>query len=289
VFFWSRTHLKPERIVYQEKLTIDASGQRVQPDSLRKVTWEELKSALSDSVLHAYSLPENLIQSNDPKIAEFVKQTLGAEYRRRLSPYDAARKLFLAVDARVRYTNPDMTGGVDKRGHSAIEVFDTRLADCGGYSMLLVALYRHIGFAARTAAGFWSGGKDYWHCWAELYFPGHDWVVTDGSGGSCTDPTGTYAFNFGANMDLNSRISVARGNTFRVGNAYEDWLQGPALVSSSGTAMPNAPFATSELAVAPPITPPIAVAPKAREIAPPHDCPCHLHGGWRPAKQASIR
>jgi hypothetical protein len=42
--------------------------------------------------------------------------------------------MFLAVIKRVTYTYPK-EGETDKRGHTAVEVFDKKLGDCGGFSI----------------------------------------------------------------------------------------------------------------------------------------------------------
>jgi len=105
-------------------------------------------------------------------------------------------------------------------------MLDKGFGDCGGFSILLVALFRNIGFAARTACGCWVG-LDQGHCWSELYFPGHGWLTCDGSIGNGVSESGQFAYYFGNIPDLNLRAATMRGNKFNVGDIETFWLQGP--------------------------------------------------------------
>lgn len=56
-----------------------------------------------------------------------------------------------------------------------------RTGDCGAIASIFVALCRGGGVPARFIAGFWAGGIDGWHCWAEFYVPKVGWIPIDHS------------------------------------------------------------------------------------------------------------
>jgi len=178
--------------------------------------------------MHYYVQPEPVVQSDDPKVADFVTKALGAQYRQNLKPYDAARRLFQAVLAHCTYSYP-AEGDPDERAHDAVAMIEKGLGDCGSFSLLLVALYRHIGFPARVAGGYWIG-KDNSHAWSEMFFPGYGWLLSDGSAGNSLSEDGAYAYCFGNLFDLNIRYATIRGNNFRIDDIESSWLPwGPVL------------------------------------------------------------
>lgn len=89
----------------------------------------------------------------------------------------------------------------------AIKVFEQKRGDCGGFSLLLVALYRHIGIPSRLTCGVWNGLNSS-HCWCELLFPPHGWMAADGSAANAQDEHGEYAYYFGAIDNLNARTAI---------------------------------------------------------------------------------
>ncbi len=234
VYFWDKPNVPNGPVHLYQQFRLDVSNQRVNADKLRTTTWGQLDSYKSFNIWNHYLAPETVIESNDPKIAAFVTQVLGSDYRTKMTPYDAARKLFQAVLARVTYTYP-ANGSPDLRGQTAVAVLDTGLGDCGGFSMLLVALYRHIGIASRTSCGVWLG-FDAGHCWTEFWLPGFGWIVADGSLGNQLSEDGSYAYYFGNIPNLNARAAVMRGNTFNIGDQKWSWLQSPQF-SSQGASL----------------------------------------------------
>src|SRR6266566_3897874 len=225
VYYWDQSSLSVEPVTMVEQCELELRNVRVDRNKLRVVLWDALDRASATEPFNFYRTPEDIIQSNDPKIAIWVQDTLGAGYRQKMSPYDAARKLFQSVLAKATYYYPQ-PGQPDLRPATAKDMAEKKFGDCGGFSILLVALFRNIGFPARTACGAWVG-LDQGHCWCELYFPGHGWVLCDGSGGNNWSESGEYAYLFGNLPDLNKRFANMRGNTFNVKDVKTSWLQGP--------------------------------------------------------------
>jgi len=182
-------------------------------------------------------------------------------------------------------------GQPDKRPDTAVKMLDAGFGDCGGFSLLLVALYRNIGFPARTACGAWVG-QDKGHCWCEMWFPGHGWMVSDGSigNGACED--GSFAYYFGSVPDLNARYADMRGNTFAIGDISTSWLQGPygPLVWGTASASPEAHTAVVDVEKSAAMSLVESAASHAMLAVPPRKpglrtvafthCPCAAHGGF---------
>jgi transglutaminase-like putative cysteine protease len=225
VYFLDHSHLPAEDVTMVGSWLLQPHTVRVDQAKLRTVTWEQLDDARQTQPFAFYSSHEVVVQSDDHEIADFAQQTLGAGCRLGTTPYDAARKLFQAVLAHTTYYYPQL-GQTDLRPKTAKAMLEKGFGDCGGFSILLVALFRHLGFASRTACGCWAG-LDNGHCWCEIYFPGHGWVVCDGSAGNNASETGEFAYYFGNIPDLNLRFATMRGNTFNVGDVETLWLEGP--------------------------------------------------------------
>jgi hypothetical protein len=102
---------------------LEVRNQRVNATKLRTVTWAQLDALQAIDIFKAYTSPETVIESNNKKIGDFVVQSLGANYRTKLTPYDAARKLFQAVLAKTVYYFP-APGQPDKRPDTAVKMLD---------------------------------------------------------------------------------------------------------------------------------------------------------------------
>ena len=312
VYFWNKSedpHLKS--ITIGMEFDMELQNVRVNADKLRDVTWADL-NAISDPVRHHYQQPESIVQSDSPKITAFVKNHLGDDYKTTMTPYDAARKIFMAVCKHTTYYYPDEDSTEDLRPADALGMLKEGFGDCGGFSILLVAVFRNIGFPARTSCGYWIG--PYAHCWCELYFPGHGWIVADGSGGNASSEDGKFAFCFGNQIDMNARLAVMRGNTFFINGFGIEWLQGPFGPFADGaTTVTNGAnfsqgvytvvdevqqaFATTLRATKhePSDKPPVTAIPENMVIRKPQaerlrvatqGCPCALHGGFKGLKGA---
>jgi transglutaminase-like putative cysteine protease len=300
VYYWNRTNLAAHNVSLIQQYALKLQSVRVDAAKLRTITWAELDGLDVLDVFHHYRSPEAVVESKDPKITDFVTQTLGANHRSKYKPYDAARKLFQAVLKHTTYYYP-AAGQPDKRPSTAVGMVDAGFGDCGGFSILLVALYRNIGFPARVACGAWLG-EDAGHCWCELYFPGHGWVVSDGSAGNGMSETGEYAYYFGNIPDLNARFATMRGNTFNVADVETSWLQGPYGPLVSGSAQVTSVVGhTSLLEVTEAEAESLGQAPAAQLMAAANapetelrrsaaaHCPCSQHGGFTMSGRLPVR
>jgi hypothetical protein len=290
VYLFDRKNVPNAEFSIIHQAVLEVRNQRVDAEKLRTVTWAQLDALQGIDIFKAYTSPEKVIESSHKKIGDFVIQTLGGNYRTKLKPYDAARKLFQTVLGRTVYYYP-LPGQPDKRPNTAVKMLDAGFGDCGGFSILLVALYRNIGFPARTACGAWVG-QDKGHCWCEMWFPGHGWMVSDGSigNGACED--GSFAYYFGSVPDLNARYADMRGNTFTIGDISTSWLQGPygPLVWGTASASPDTHTAVVDVGKSAAMSlvdsaashAMMAVLPRKpdlRAVAFTH-CPCAAHGGF---------
>jgi transglutaminase-like putative cysteine protease len=287
VYFWEQNQLAAAQVTMAGSWVLELSNVRVDRAKLREVTWAVLDEARNSQPYTFYAAPDPVTESTDQKISDFVSGALGSNYRQRFTPYDAARALFQAVLAHTTYFYPKQ-GETDLRGRTAVEMVEKGLGDCGGFSLLLVASFRNIGFAARTACGFWTGLNQA-HCWCELYFPRFGWVLCDGSAGNGLSESGEYAYYFGNLPDLYARFAIMRGNKFEVADVETSWLQGPDQyvegsvpeVSSSAHTMLIEHFYVAISPAATSTAVPSQVSDDLQLAA--HRCPCAEHGGFQPA------
>lgn len=270
VYIWERNNIANKPISMTVNFTLQVSNVRVNADELRKVTWSDMDSIKGIDYFKFYSQPESVIEINDPRIAKFVNDTLGPNYRQKYTPYDAARKMFQAVLKRITYYYPK-PGEKDERPDTAAKMLDVNKGDCGGFSILLVACFRHIGIPARVACGAWVG-TDAGHCWCEMWYPHNGWVLCDGSAGNSCSENGEYAYYFGNIPDMNARFANMRGNTFNIQDLSASWLQCPLYPTVNGAQIASYDAHTKVEYVTP-----MSNMSKIIDI-----CPCHNHGGFRP-------
>lgn len=115
----------------------------------------------------ANSLPEPLIQSNNPDIVKLAQQIRAGER----DPQIVARRINQWVHDSIV---DRITFGVP----SALQVLKSRTGDCNEHTQLFVALARAVGIPSRIAAGLaYVDGKFYYHAWPEILLNG--WVPVD--------------------------------------------------------------------------------------------------------------
>lgn len=200
----------PKTLTQTLSFRLQASNVRINADLIRD-DWHSI--GLVPREVRLYTASEAKIQSDDPKVAEYARANLPADYRASLTPIQAARRLFCAVERDVAYQCPAPP--------DALSVLASGHGDCGGFSRLYAACLRSIGIPARTVCG-WLKGDDVWHCWSEMYLPSAGWIPQDVTAGKARCPDGSYAYCFGTMPDLNERASVSRAETNHVGTAWVD-------------------------------------------------------------------
>ena len=178
------------------------------------------KYAALPKEIQPYLQPEKIVQSGDPRVRDFVRATLPVDFRKTMSPYQAARALFVAVAGKLTYEAPAKA--------DAVSGLTLCKGDCGTFASLYVASLRSIGIPARNVCG-WRSGKDQWHCWCEVYVPDAGWMPQDPT--DCNTmwkfrhSKGGFAYFFADINDLNSRVVVSRGSTFQVGDSTWQTMQ----------------------------------------------------------------
>lgn len=115
----------------------------------------------------AFTTPEPLIQSRDPRIEAQARQIAGRIRDPRRVAEELNRWVYENLDKQITVSVP-----------SAVQVLEARRGDCNEHTVLYVALARALGLPARTAAGLvYLDGRFYYHAWPEVYLNG--WVAVD--------------------------------------------------------------------------------------------------------------
>jgi hypothetical protein len=187
--------------------TVSLGCMRPNADLLRQVNWQDMDAIASNTNQYQWNQwlrPDQDAQSTDPAVLGFVQTSLPANYRSVLTPYDTARTLHRAVMKRLTTTSASVA-------NDAVSVLKNGLAGCGGFADLLVAALRAAGIPARQIGGFWQGTSAF-HFRVEFYLPGGDWIVADPSQANGSDPTGTYAYEFGYSRTANIFVAVDVGS-----------------------------------------------------------------------------
>ena len=214
------------------RFRVRAYNMRVNPTLLRGATWADLGAEGHEWKI--WTEPDDASQSNSQEVANFVARSLPANYRTSMTPYDAARKLHMAVAKELDYLSPPPKG-------DAVGVLLEKTADCGGFSALLVAALRHVGIPSRLIGGFWQGSSA-WHVRVEFHLPGVEWIVADPTSTDGEDTEGNYAYFFGQVYDGRNFVSMDAGyvhirnyitwGLLQVPNWY--WNGGAEFVSREG-------------------------------------------------------
>lgn len=197
----ARTNVPASTFQDTNCFTVQLNRVRVNATLLRTNTWTGM-AALSTNWTQ-WLAPDQRAQSTDPAIANFVQQTLPANYQTVLTPYDTARTLHRAVMRKLTYQFPPLY-------HDAVGVLQDGTADCGGFACLLTACLRNAGIPARAIAGF-RQGTTAGHVRVEFHLPGVEWLVADPTDGYAKDTNGTYAYCFGNVQNADSFIAVDVG------------------------------------------------------------------------------
>jgi transglutaminase-like putative cysteine protease len=181
---------------------VQLSRTRVNPTILRTNTWADMSTLTTNWTV--WLAADARCESTNPLITSFVQASLPANYQATMTPYDTARSLHQTVMKTLTYQEPPPA--ID-----AVGVLQDRIADCGGYSALLVACLRNVGIPARCISGF-RQGDEIPHVRVEFHLPGTEWIIADPTDGNTNDPTGTYAYDFGVTSDANRYVAVDAGD-----------------------------------------------------------------------------
>ena len=225
----ARTNAPTSNYEDAETFTAQLNGMLVNTTNLGAATWADI-AAMSTNWTQ-WQTPDTICESTNPIITNFVYQTLGPNFQSTLSPYQTARLLHMAVMRTLTYLEPPPE-------HDAVGVLTNGMADCGGFSALLVASLRCAGIPARRIAGFWLGDtwpstyQDFnsqWHVRVEFHLPvpGVQWLVADPTTGNAIDPTGSYADDFGYVPDANQYFAMDTGDSHEMSYADLTVLQVP--------------------------------------------------------------
>jgi hypothetical protein len=201
LFEIARTNMPAATFQDSNTFVVQLSNMRVNPTLLRTVAWSNMNSLTTNWT--QWLAPDPTCESTNSAITNFVQQSLPANYQATLTPYDTARTLHRAVMKKLTYESPPPSG-------DAVGVLEDGLADCGGFSALLTACLRSVGIPARPICGFWQGTSQ-WHVRVEFHLPGVEWLVADPTFGNGSDPTGTYAYEFGYVPDANEYLAMDVG------------------------------------------------------------------------------
>jgi transglutaminase-like putative cysteine protease len=198
----ARTNVLASTFQDTNRFTVQLNRVRVNPTLLRTNTWASMDALTTNWT--QWLAPDQRCQSTNSAITNFVQQSLPANYRTILTPYDTARTLHLAVMKKLTYQSPP--------AHlDAVGVLQDGAADCGGFAALLTASLRQVGIPARCISGF-RQGDTVWHVRVEFHLPGVEWLVADPTDGNGNDTTGTYAYDFGDVPNADSFFAVDVGD-----------------------------------------------------------------------------
>lgn len=186
---------------------------------LRAISYPQITAA--ETAMKPWLASETYVEVGNSAIKNLVTATLGKNFKARMSPYDAARALFLATIRKLHFVPysyaPD-----------AIQALKRGSGDCGSFSSVFVALCRAAGIPARAACGF-TAGVDQWHVWTEFWLPGAGWIPADPAYASGLRPQGDLPIYFGVIPDLNRRLVTSYGFDRAIGRLKTPMLQSPAL------------------------------------------------------------
>lgn len=167
--------------------TIEATTYRA--DSLLPVVSEEqLRSAGSDYPAWVRDRYLALPDTTSDRVLSLARDLTATAP----TPYDRAR----AIETYLRTFSYTLDVPEPPSGRDVVDyfLFDLQKGYCDYYATAMVVLARAAGLPARLAVGYASGSYDSYqahyvvaeadaHAWAEVYFPGYEWVEFEPTGG----------------------------------------------------------------------------------------------------------
>jgi len=171
-----------------------------------------------------YTQPEELIQSNHPKIIEKA-QNLTAN---KTDIHNKVYEIYSFVVKHLKYA-------IQEQEQGALWALENGVGDCSEYSYLFVALCRAAGIPARIQVGFAFGSNyetlENGHMWAEYYLENYGWIPVDATWHLFDKlderhfsamqsipesiPYTNYAFNYTTESELNEKqkVSIKSGSS----------------------------------------------------------------------------
>jgi len=181
-----------------ERLTrVRCSAVCVNPLKLRQTTWSQIEA---DKSQNRFLEDGTKLDVKEPAVENFVRSALGTDYRARLTPFDAAQRVFRRIKASLRFEVTDI--------YQPSKTLALGKGQCASGNRLLCAALRSMGIPARTMGGFWgpkSDGGHEGHRICEFYLAGQGWIPCDATP-----------------FDVPSETSVGFGN-FNGSNLYVTW------------------------------------------------------------------
>ena len=136
------------------------------------------------------ALPPGVFGPNTLALRDDIVRTADSS-----APYDIAQRLVEVLQDPTVYTYDADVRDLDCGIRSVAECFATyRRGYCQHYATTMAVVLRDLGIPARLVAGFLPGERSPGsafevittsaaHVWVEVYFPGHEWVMFDPTGG----------------------------------------------------------------------------------------------------------
>ncbi len=187
---------------------VECSSAAVNSKLANLVSWSDFSNLPENK--RVWLKPEFNIESDSPVVRAFVQHILPADFKTTMTPYQAARTIFLAIVKKTVYVR-------DGQDPDTVDTLKTHTANCEGFSTVFVACMRSLGIPARALCGVLADTGER-HCIAEFYLPGAGWIPADSAYAKGYDPTGTYAFFFGDDPDLNHFCVISRCTGFQIPN-----------------------------------------------------------------------
>ncbi len=173
---------------YERRTHVRFHNIAINPAKLDKVTWEDFKKDPQPTFLRL----SKLLDGDSEPARKFIRDTLGEDYREKLTPFAAAKRLFRAIKAQFYYEVTDI--------YLPSTVLQSKRGQCTAGARLMCALLRQIGIPARTVGGFFvyqSGKGHEGHQMCEFYFPNIGWIPCDPTPDEHPQPGGNlYQFGY---------------------------------------------------------------------------------------------
>ena len=176
-------------VLYREiYLTVAGTGMSLSGDSAIAVNAANRRYSADSAELSRYLSPSGSVQSDDASIRQLAQQITASGG----SDYEKAKNIHRWVADNIFYDLDASSGRTPIGECSALEVYQTGLSVCAGYSNLTAALFRACGIPAKVVYGYsidakiedWPASEFYanpanlTHAWNEAYVDGR-WIIID--------------------------------------------------------------------------------------------------------------